>query len=89
MSTKNLKIVKSLKSFSSEAKWLTYASTQGLKARHIDFLIPGEIEGPEQDAPSLEQMVRQTMMKEFSPKVRDLKSYENIVEATMNRLLEG
>lgn len=88
MNLKNSKIVKKLKGFSPKLKWLVFSQMQDLKigSRYIDYLIPDETKKPEYDGYKLEMMVRDTLEKEFSPKVKDLKSYELLVDAVVHNL---
>ena len=88
MNFKNLKIVKKLKSFSPKLRWLVFSSVQDLKigTKYIDYLIPDQAKRPEQDGARLEQMVRDALVKEFSLKVKDMKSYELLVDAVVHNL---
>lgn len=88
MDLKNLKIVKQLKNLSPRLRWLVFSQVQDFKigSRYIDYLIPNEAKNPAHDAIKLEQMVRDTLVKEFSPKIKDSKSYELLVDAVVHNI---
>jgi len=88
MDFRNLKIVKRLQSLSPRLRWLVFSQVQDLKigTEYIDYLIPSEAKSPQYDGDKLEQMVRDTIVKEFSPKIKDSKSYELLVDAVVHNL---
>ena len=88
MDFKNLKIVKKLRNLSPRLRWLVFSQVQDLKigSRYIDYLIPDETKSPAHDAMKLEQMVRDALVKEFSPKIKDSKSYELLVDAVVHNV---
>ena len=88
MNFKNLKIVKKLKNLSlTKLKWAMYSQLQEYKigSKYIDYLIP-EGKHINQDNEKLEQMVRDTLLKEFSPKIKDMKSFDLLVDATVHNI---
>lgn len=88
MNFKNLKIVQKLKDLSPRLKWFAFSKMQDFKitSRYIDFLIPDEHKNSCDDAEKLEAMVRHTITKEFSNKIKDNKSYELLVDAVVHNL---
>ena len=88
MNLKNFKIVKKLKDLSPKLKWAMFSSLQDCKiaSRYIDYLIPEDKKDINKDNEKLEKMVRDTLIKEFSPKIKDMKSFELLVDATVHNI---
>jgi len=87
MSLRNFKFVRTLKDLSPRLKWAMFTKIQDCKiaSRYIDYLIP-EQKDINKDNEKLEQMVRETLIKEFSPKIKDMKSFELLVDATVHNI---
>ncbi|MBR5304548.1 MAG: hypothetical protein IKU37_06955 [Candidatus Gastranaerophilales bacterium] len=87
MNFKNFKIVRKLKDLSPKLKWAMFSSLQDCKiaSRYIDYLIP-EDKDINKDNEKLEKMVRDTLIKEFSPKIKDMKSFDLLVDATVHNI---
>jgi len=90
MNFKNFKIVRKLKDISPKLKWAMFSSIQDLKigSRYIDYIIPDNTKSIDKDNERLEKMVRDTLIKEFSPKIQKMKSFDLLVDATVHRLKE-
>ncbi|HIS75095.1 TPA: hypothetical protein IAA86_08775 [Candidatus Galligastranaerophilus intestinavium] len=88
MNFKNFKIVRKLANISPKLKWFMYKNIQDYKigSKYIDYLIPDEKKSVGYDNDKLEKMVRETLAKEFSPKIKESKSYELLVDAVMHNL---
>ena len=88
MNFKNFKIVRKLKDLSPKLKWAMFSSFQDYKigSRYIDYLIPEDKKDINKDNEKLEKMVRDTLIKEFSPKIKDMKSFELLVDATVHNI---
>ncbi len=88
MDFKNLKFVKTIKNLSPKLKWFMFKSIQDYKigSKYIDYLIPEENKGIEKDNERLEKMVKESLIKEFGPKVKDMKSYDLLVDACVHNL---
>ena len=88
MNFKNFKIVRKLANISPKLKWFMFKSLQDYKigSKYIDYLIPDEQKSPGFDNDNLEKMVRETLVKEFSAKIKDAKSYELLVDAVVHNL---
>ena len=83
---RNLKIVKHLKSIKPKLKWLMFSQIQDYKinSKYIDMICS---EGDSnRNNNRLEQMVRETLIKEFSPEIQNMKSYELLVDAVVHNL---
>lgn len=83
---KNLKIVKELKSISPKLRWLMFSQLQDYKinSKYID-IICNDKDG-ETDNIKLEAIVRESLIKEFTPEVTKMKSYEFLVDAVVHNL---
>lgn len=87
MNFKNFKLVRKLKDISPKLKWTMFSKFQDYKilSRYIDYLIPEE-KDINKDNEKLEKMVRDTLIKEFSPKIKNMKSFDLLVDATVHRI---
>lgn len=83
---KDVKIVKELKSIKPKLKWLMFSQIQDYKinSKYIDMICSDD-KNQSVDA-QLEAMVRETLIKEFTPEVTKMKSYEFLVDAVMHNL---
>ncbi len=88
MEFKNHKIVQKIRNIAPRLRWLMYSHIKDIKigARYIDFLIPDTNKNVCDDSDKLEAMVRHTLTKEFGEKIKDNKSYELLVDATVHNL---
>ena len=88
MNFKNFKIVRKLKDLSPKLKWTMFSQFQDYKigSRYIDYLNPESTKDINKDNEKLEKMVRDTLIKEFSPKIKDMKSFELLVDATVHNI---
>ncbi len=85
---KNLKLVKTLKQASPKLKWLLFSQMQDYKinSKYIDMITSDADKEVNSDSNRLEAMVRETLVKEFSPNVESMKSYELLVDAVVHNL---
>jgi len=85
---KNLKIVKKLKQVSPKLKWLMFNQMQDYKinSEYINMISSDSHKEVNSDNDRLEAMVRESLVKEFSPNVENLKSYELLVDAVVHNL---
>lgn len=85
---KNLKIVKKLKEVSPKLKWLMFNEMQDYKinSEYIEMICSDSNKKVNSDNDRLEAMVRESLVKEFSPSVENMKSYELLVDAVMHNL---
>ena len=88
MNFKNFKLVRTVKDISPKLKWRMFAEFQDCKiaSRYIDYLIPENGKDINKDNEKLEKMVRDTLIKEFSPKIKEMKSFELLVDATVHNI---
>lgn len=85
---KNLKIVQKLRQVSPKLKWLMFNQMQDYKinSEYIDMICSDSKKEVNSDNERLEAMVRESLVKEFSPNVKNLKSYEFLVDAVVHNL---
>lgn len=85
---KNLKIVQKLKQVSPKLKWLMFDQMQDYKinSEYINMICSDSSKEVNSDNDRLEAMVRESLVKEFSPKVENMKSYELLVDAVVHNL---
>lgn len=85
---KNLKIVQKLKEASPKLKWLMFNQMQDYKinSEYIDMICSDASKETNSDNDRLEAMVRESLIKEFSPSVKNMKSYELLVDAIVHNL---
>lgn len=88
MNFKNFKIVKQLKNIKPRLKWLMFSQMQDYKinSKYIDFLISDTPKKVDEDEKRLEEMVRESLVKEFSPKIKDMQSFDLLVDAVVYNL---
>lgn len=85
---KNLKIVQKLKQASPKLKWLMFNQMQDYKinSEYIDMICSDASKEVCSDNDRLEAMVRESLVKEFSPSVENMKSYELLVDAVVHNI---
>ena len=85
---KNLKIVKKMQEVSPKLKWLMFNQMQDYKinSEYIDMIVSDSNKEVNSDNTRLEAMVRESLVKEFSPNVENLKSYELLVDAVVHNI---
>lgn len=85
---KNLKIVKKLNQVSPKLRWLMFNQMQDFKinSEYIDMICSDSKKEVNSDNDRLEAMVRESLVKEFSPNIENLKSYELLVDAVVHNL---
>lgn len=88
MNFKNFKLVRKLKDLSPKLKWSMFSKINDYKiaSRYIDYLIPESGKDINKDNENLEKMVRDTLIREFSPKIKDMKCFNKLVDQTVNNI---
>ena len=83
---KNLKIVKPLKSIKPRLKWLMFSQMQDYKvnSKYIDMICSDNDTETAND--KLEEIVRASLIREFTPEITKMKSYEFLVDAVVHNL---
>ena len=88
MDFKNSKFVKSLKGITPAIKGKMFKEIQDYKinSEYIDYVIPEEKKSIEFDNEKLENMVKESLIKEFGPDIKKSKSYNLLVDAVVHNL---
>lgn len=83
---KNLKIVKELRNIKPRLKWLMFSQMQDYKvnSKYIDMICTDNDSQTAND--KLEAIVRESLIREFSPEIQNMKSYEFLVDAVVHNL---
>lgn len=83
---KNLKIVKELRNIKPKLKWLMFSQMQDYKvnSKYIDMICTDNDSQTAND--KLEAIVRESLIREFSPEIQNMKSYEFLVDAVVHNL---
>lgn len=90
-SMKNLKFTNELKGIGPKLRWFLFTQMQDLKltSEYINFICPdsgrknNEMSNPVE---SLEKMVKQALIREFSPEIQNLKSFDLLVATVMHNI---
>lgn len=84
---KNVKLVKELSKIKPQLQWLKFSLSANLKKSRNDFLkeIASDNAFVREDL-KIRAMVEEMLMKEFSPAIKENKSYEFLVDSVVNRL---
>ena len=88
MNFKDLKIVKKAKDIGPKMKLAMFNSLQDCKiaSRYLEYLIPEDKKDINKDNEKLEKMVRDTLIKEFSPEIQKMKSFDLLVDAAVHNI---
>ena len=83
---KNLKIVKQLNSIKPRLKWLMFSQIQDYKvnSKYIDMICSDNDTVTAND--KLEDIVRASLIGEFTPEITKMKSYDFLVDAVVHNL---
>lgn len=83
---KNLKIVKQLSTIKPRLKWLMFSQMQDYKvnSKYIDMICSDTDTQSANDR--LEDMVRASLIREFTPEIQKMKSYDFLVDAVVHNL---
>jgi hypothetical protein len=85
---KKLKFTNELQGIGPKLKWFLFTQMQDLKltSEYINSICPV---GPKKESSpieSLENRVRQSLIREFSPKIQESKSFDLLVDTVMHNL---
>lgn len=83
---KNLKIVKQLKTVRPKLKWLMFSQMQDYKvnSQYIDMICSDSNVKTANER--LEDIVRASLVREFTPEIQKMKSYDFLVDAVVHNL---
>ena len=85
---KNFKIVKELKNIKPRLKWLLFSQMQDYKmhSNYMDLINPENNLSSEQADAKLQSIVQDALIKEFTPEIKKMKSYNLLVDAVVHNL---
>ena len=88
MDFKNSKFIKSLKNITPTIKGKIFKGIQDYKinSEYLDYSIPNEKKTVEFDNEKLENMVKESLIREFGPDIKNSKSYNLLVDAVVHNL---
>ena len=83
---KNFKLVKEIKNVKPKNQWLNFSSSKNAQTK--DALLDSIIEENQfvEEDMKLRSMVEEMLVKEFSEKIKDMKSYDFLVDKVVNKL---
>ena len=85
---KESKLAKALQSIKPRFKWLMFSQLQDYKinSKYVDMICNDKEKAPNTNSEILEQMVRETLIKEFGAGIQKSASYELLVDAVLHNL---
>lgn len=85
---KNLKLVKTLTNLSPKLRWMIFNQMQDYKinSEYVNMIASNSTKEVNSDNERLEAMVRESLVKEFSPDIENMKSYDLLVDAVVHNL---
>ena len=85
---KELKFVKQLNKIKPRLKWLMFSQIQDFKinSNYIDMICPADKKTAQTYDEKLENLVKETLIKEFTPEIQNMKSYNLLVDAVVYNL---
>ena len=83
--SKQLKFTNELKGIGPKLKWFLFTQMQDLKLTtdYINAICPGTEGKTSSSIEDLENMVKQSLIREFSPKIQQSKSFDLLVDTVM------
>ena len=88
LSLRKSKIVKNLKGIKPRLKWLVFSQVQDykIKSDYINLLCTDSNKSIDSDSKRIESMVEETLVKEFSPSIKNSKSYRLLVDTIVHKI---
>lgn len=85
---KNLKVVKEIKNIQPKLKWLMFSEMEDYKlnSEYMDLICGDSDNNVEATEMYLEKMVRESLVKEFSPEIKNLKSFDLLADMVLYNL---
>lgn len=86
--TKFERLRNKLRRFYVRLKWLLFTEIEDIKliSRYIDFLCPSLNKSKTDPIENLKLIVKQSIIKEFSPEIQNSKSFDLLVDAVMHKV---
>ncbi len=88
---KNYKIQSELKRIGPKLKWFLFTEMQDLKltSDYIDFICSNQDKNSGENSNPVEELrnlVEKAIVREFSPKIKNMQSYEHLVDSVMHNI---
>ncbi|EKE02860.1 MAG: hypothetical protein ACD_20C00322G0003 [uncultured bacterium] len=85
---KNIKFVNGLKNLGTKVKWFLFTEMQDYKltSDYINYICPDTRKKPESQIDELRNLIKQSLVREFSPKIQEMKSFDLIVDGVMHKI---
>jgi hypothetical protein len=85
---RKLKLTTKIKEIGPKLKWLLFSELQDLKigAQYLDFICPDIQKQPKNATEKLEAIVKESLIKEFSPDIQNLKSFDLLVDSVCHNI---
>lgn len=85
---KNVKFVSKFKEVRSKFRWFLFTEMQDFKltSGYIDFICPDSRKKTTNHVEELKKLVEESLIREFSPKIRDFKSFSVMVDNIMYQI---
>lgn len=86
--SKNKEARNGLKGLGARLKWFLFTEIQDIKltSRYIDFICPSLNKSKVDPIEKLQNIVKQSIIKEFSPEIQNSKSFDLLVDAVMHKV---
>jgi len=86
--SKSVKLKNRFKDLGPKLKWFLFTELQDFKltSKYIDFLCPGLNKTSTDSLEKLENIVKESIIKEFSPEIQNTKSFNLLVDAVMYKI---
>ncbi len=85
---KNLKFTNELRGIGPKLRWFLFTQMQDLKltSEYINFICPDENRENSNPIEHLENLVKQTLIREFTPEIQNLKAFNLLVAMVMHNI---
>lgn len=85
---RKLSLTNKIKELGPKLKWMLFSEMQDLKigSQYLDFIAPDTEKQTSNATEKLEAMVRETLIKEFSPEIQNSKSFELLVDSICHNI---
>ena len=85
---KKQNFVSKLKNLGPKFKWLLFTELQDFKltSQYVDLICPGKTSENSNQLEQIEQIVRQSLIREFSPDIQHSKSFDLLVDAVVYKI---
>lgn len=83
---KNIKFVNGLKDLGVKFKWFLFTEMQDFKltSDYIDYICPDTKKKPENQIEALRNLIKQSLVREFSPRIQKMQSFDLLVDTVMH-----